>query len=131
MWKSMSEQPVETPKGELECKSKYLYEYSMFWECKEHSKNQILEEDVCDLLNNFSSEIEELNISISLFEDDVARMSKKIGEQQATITALKEENEQLRQKLKSVTMLKDDYEELIESFEKKYGRNIEDVIDDE
>ena len=87
----MSEQPVETPKEDLECKNKYLYEYSMFWECKEHSKNQILEEDVCDLLNKFSSEIEELNISIALFEDDVARMSKKIVEQQAIITALKEE----------------------------------------
>ena len=43
---------------------------------------------------------------------------------------LVEENEQLKEKLQSVTMLKDDYEELIESFEKKYGKNIEDVIDD-
>ena len=32
----------------------------------------------------------------------------------------------IRQKLKSVTMLKDEYEELIESFEKKYGKKIED-----
>jgi len=101
---------TKTPKEDLECKNKYLYEYSMFWECKEHSKNQILEEDVCDLLNKFSSEIEELNISISLFEDDVARMSKKIVEQQATIRKLQDlcgesdsenaklriENEQLR-----------------------------------
>lgn len=47
------------------------------------------------------------------------------------IKELEKENEQLRKKLQSVTMLKDDYEELIESFEKKYGKNIEDVIDDE
>ena len=47
------------------------------------------------------------------------------------IFELKEENEQLKEKLQSVTMLKDDYEELIESFEKKYGKNIEDVVDDE
>ena len=46
-------------------------------------------------------------------------------------TKLEKENEQLKEKLQSVTMLKDDYEELIESFEKKYGKNIEDVIDDE
>ena len=47
------------------------------------------------------------------------------------IQSLEKENEQLKEKLQSVTMLKDDYEELIESFEKKYGKNIEDVIDDE
>lgn len=44
---------------------------------------------------------------------------------------LRDENEQLKKELQSVTMLKDDYEELIESFEKKYRKNIEDVIDDE
>lgn len=47
-----------------------------------------------------------------------------LNEQQATIT-------ELESKLQAVTMLKDDYEELIEDFEKKYGKNIEDVIDDE
>ena len=116
---------AKTPREELECKKKYLYEHSMFWECKYHSKNQILEEDVCDLLNKFSSEIEELNISIALFEDDIATKDKKIEEQQSTLTklkelnddkgkriislirtnkTLKEENEQLRMKLKG-----DDY----------------------
>ena len=91
-------------------------------------------------------------------EEDFCRLFDKLNEQQATISALKEENdilkqklrknyiankqyeemkrlqeenEQLKEKLQSVTMLKDDYEELIESFEKKYGKNIEDVIDDE
>ena len=100
---------TKTPREELECKKKYLYEHSMYWECKEHSKNQILEEDVCDLLNNFSSAIEELNISISLFEDDVARMSKKIGEQQSTIRKLQDlcgesdgENAKLRLKNKEL-----------------------------
>ena len=47
------------------------------------------------------------------------------------LNKLYEENEKLKEKLQSVTMLKDDYEELIESFEKKYGKNVEDVIDDE
>ena len=59
---------AETPKEELECKKKYLYEYSMFWECNDGSKCQILEDDVCDLVN----------------------------EQQATIQSLKEENKQLK-----------------------------------
>ena len=115
---------AKTPREELECEKKYLYEYSMFWECKEQSKNQILEEDVCDLLNKFSSEIEELNISISLFEDDIATKDKKIGEQQATIRKLQDlcgesdsenaklriENEQLRKELKE---LENNYKDLL------------------
>lgn len=45
----MSEKPLEEEK--LDCKKKYLYEYSMFWECNDGSKSQILEDDVVDLLN--------------------------------------------------------------------------------
>jgi len=93
---------AKTLREELECKKKYLYEYSMFFECNDGWKCQILEDDVCDLLNKFSSEIEELNISISLFEDDIATKDKKIGEQQATINKLKEENEQLKKELKGL-----------------------------
>ena len=63
---------AKTPREELECKKKYLYEYSMFFECNDGSKCQILEDDVVRLLN----------------------------EQQATISALKEENEQLRNIIK-------------------------------
>ena len=97
---------AKTPREELECKKKYLYEHSMFWECNDGSKCQILEEDVCDLLNElnkefedceklldskddfihkFKKDIEELEISIKLFEDDVNRLSK--------------ENEQLKKQL--------------------------------
>ena len=102
----------------------------------------------------YDSETEEY---ISVSERGLEEIAKRMNEQQATISALKEENdilkqklrknyiankqyeemkrlqeenEQLKEKLQSVTMLKDDYEELIESFEKKYGKNIEDVIDD-
>jgi len=102
---------TKTPKEELECKKKYLYEYSMFWECNDGSKCQILEEDVCDLLNElnkefedceklldskddfihkFKRDIEELGISIKLFEDDIATKDKKIEEQQATIRKLQD-----------------------------------------
>ena len=125
---------TKTPREELECKKKYLYEHSMFWECKDGSKCQILEDDVCDLLNElnkefedccqlldskddfihkFKRDIEELGISIKLFEDDIATKDKKIEEQQATIRKLQDlcgesdsenaklriENEQLKNKL--------------------------------
>ena len=42
---------AKTPREELECKNKYLYEHSMFWECNDGFKSQILEDDVVDLLN--------------------------------------------------------------------------------
>ena len=102
---------AKTPREELECKKKYLYEHSMFWECNDGSKCQIIEEDVCDLLNElnkefedceklldskddfihkFKRDIEELGISIKLFEDDIAIKDKKIEEQQATIRRLQD-----------------------------------------
>ena len=63
--------------------------------------------------------------------DDFKWQIRQCEKWSAKVKQLKKENEQLQEKLKSVTMLKDDYEELIESFEKKYGKNIEDVINDE
>lgn len=47
---------AKTPREELECKKKYLYEYSMFWECNDGFKSQILEDDVVDLLNELNEE---------------------------------------------------------------------------
>mgnify|MGYP003301230026 CR=1 FL=1 len=59
-----------------------------------------------NLLNIMSDEIEEVGISIKLFEDDVQIKDKKIEEQQAIVEAkdsllsiLSKENEQLRQLL--------------------------------
>jgi len=48
---------AKTPREELECKKKYLYEHSMFWECNDGFKSQILEDDVVDLLNEQQSTI--------------------------------------------------------------------------
>ena len=80
----------------------------------------LVADDCCDLLNTMSDDIEEVEISIKLFEDDVQIKDKKIDEQQATIRKLqdlcgesdgenaklrrenkklKEENEQLRQQV--------------------------------
>ena len=50
---------AETPREELECEKKYLYEYGMFWECNDGSKCQILEDDVCDLLNEQQATIQQ------------------------------------------------------------------------
>lgn len=73
--------------------------------------------EIVDVLNYQDRLIEEQH-------DEIINWTKKY-------VGIKKENEHLNRKLQSVTMLKDDYEELIESFEKKYGKNIEDVIDDE
>ena len=43
-----------------------------------------------DFIHKFKRDIEELGISIKLFEDDIATKDKKIEEQQATIQSLKE-----------------------------------------
>ena len=115
---------AKTPREELECKKKYLYEHSMFWECNDGSKCQILEEDVCDLLNElnkefedcgklldskddfihkFKRDIEELGISIKLFEDDIATKDKKIEEQQATINEYKENWDNLVEKASEIS----------------------------
>jgi len=51
---------AKTPREELECKKKYLYEHSMFWECNDGFKSQILEDDVVDLLNELSTSCRQL-----------------------------------------------------------------------
>lgn len=48
-----------------------------------------------DLLNKMSDEIEEVEISIKLFEDDVQNKDKKILEQQSKITELEKNFEDL------------------------------------
>lgn len=56
----MTEKQLDNTEEKLDCKKKYLYEYSMFFECKEGIKCQILEGDVVDLLNSQDEEIKEL-----------------------------------------------------------------------
>lgn len=92
--------------------------------------------EVVDLLNKQQSTINELQSIINHIKceencEDYDYCCETVCSLYTEIKHLKEENEQLNRKLQSVTMLKDDYEELIESFEKKYGKNIEDVVDDE
>ena len=91
---------AKTPREELECKKKYLYEYSMFFECNDGSKCQILEDDVCDLLNEQQATINQLQSELELTSGEKLfsrrELERKVKEQEATINKLKEENEQLR-----------------------------------
>jgi len=57
---------AKTPREELECKKKYLYEHSMFWECNDGFKSQILEDDVVDLLNELHDENQLLKCALAL-----------------------------------------------------------------
>lgn len=50
--------------------------------------NSLSPSEVVDLLNKMSDEIEEVEISIKLFEDDVQNKDNKILEQQSTINEL-------------------------------------------
>ena len=105
---------AKTPREELECKKKYLYEYSMFWECNDGSKCQILEEDVCDLLNEQQATINNQDEEIKKLKK-TERSWRKIHccnkesnncgiviEQQNTINELMEENEKLKMKIVSL-----------------------------
>ena len=60
----------------LDCKKKYLYEYSMFWECNDGCKSQILEDDVVDLLNELFEENGELRKKL---REDIAFKDKHIS----------------------------------------------------
>ena len=64
------------------------------------------ENEVCDLLNTQQATIQSLKEDkaiaedyANIFEKENVKLRKQIGEQQATITTLKEENEQLRENL--------------------------------
>ena len=77
---------------------------------KEHTvsfevKDEYVAMDLCEKLNSLSDTVEALILDRNKQEEklDIARRNmtkqlEKIGEQQSTITALKEENEKLRQR---------------------------------
>ena len=56
----MSEKRLDNAEEKLDCKKKYLYEYSVFWECNDGFKSQILDSDVADLLNEQQATISQL-----------------------------------------------------------------------
>ena len=68
---------TKTPREELECKKKYLYEYSMFWECNDGSKCQILEDDVVRLLNEQQAIIRRDKMSIKTMMSNMEKLEKE------------------------------------------------------
>lgn len=73
----------------VKCEKRYSYEYSMFWECNDGCKCQILEDDVVDLLNEQQATIIELERKLKKYA--------KIGEEQLKqITDLQDELNECR-----------------------------------
>ena len=111
---------AKTPREELECEKKYLYEHSMFWECNDGSKCQILEDDVVRLLNEQQATIQSLQTELELVSGaklfSRRELERKVKEQQATIRKLqdlcgesdaenmklKEENTSLKQRIRDI-----------------------------
>ena len=104
---------AKTPREELECEKKYLYEHSMFWECNDGSKCQILEDDVVRLLNEQQATIQSLQTELELVSGaklfSRRELERKVKEQQATIRKLQDlcgesdsENAKLRLKSKEL-----------------------------
>lgn len=84
----MTEKQLDNTEERLDCKKKYLYEHSMFWECNDGCKCQILEDDVADLLNEQDRKIKELaskyanrETNITKAVDDILQNSFEIMNQ--------------------------------------------------
>ena len=100
---------AKTPREELECEKKYLYEYSMFWECNDGSKCQILEDDVVRLLNEQ--------------QDTISQLQDLCGESDGENAKLRIENK----KLKEINeQLKDDVYDTLD----KALKTLEEIYDD-
>lgn len=107
---------AKTPREELECEKKYLYEYSMFWECNDGSKCQILEDDVVRLLNEQQEWIEELQVSDEMGWKRAERFEKKCPKElhnkkmyikrlEYKVQKFKEENKQLKEEIERLNGL--------------------------
>lgn len=90
---------AKTPREELKCRKKYLYEHSMFFECNDGSKCQILEEDVCDLLNELVIKCNHLEKENEQLKQSNDRFADTVAKQVSLLIELRKENEQLRNEL--------------------------------
>ena len=105
---------AKTPREELECEKKYLYEYSMFWECNDGCKCQILEDDVVDLLNKQDEKIKELKKENEQLKSDIMLIEKNADRHY-------EENKQLKKEL-------NEYRQVIIDKVQYYEDNLEDFL---
>jgi septal ring factor EnvC (AmiA/AmiB activator) len=134
---------AKTPREELECEKKYLYEHSMFWECNDGSKCQILEDDVVRLLNEQQATIQSLQTELELVSGaklfSRRELERKVKEQQATIRKLQDlcgksdyENAKLRienKKLKAKLKEKEEDEQLYANEIVKLNKEAKEVLD--
>ena len=84
---------AKTPREELECKKKYLYEYSMFFECNDGFKSQILEDDVVDLLN-------EQQTIINKLREENKKLKEINKDKEQDVLHLYKKNEKLKEIIK-------------------------------
>lgn len=82
--------------------------------------NSLSPSEIVDLLNTMSNDIEEVEISIKLFEDDVQIKDKKIEEQQSTIQFLQDEIVELK---KDIDIYKYEEKKHSKSARKLYEEN--------
>ena len=110
----MSEKRLDNAEEKLDCKKKYLYEYTMFWECNEGCKCQILEDDVADLLNKQDEKIKELKKENEQLKSDIMLIEKNADRHY-------EENKQLKKEL-------NEYRQVIIDKVQYYEDNLEDFL---
>ena len=84
---------AKTPREELECKKKYLYEHSMFWECNDGFKSQILGDDVVDLLN-------EQQTIINKLREENKKLKEINKDKEQDVLHLYKKNEKLKEIIK-------------------------------
>ena len=99
---------AKTPREELKCRKKYLYEHSMFFECNDGSKCQILEEDVCDLLNELVIKCNHLEKENEQLKQSNDRFADTVAKQVSLLIELRKENEKLRQIIKDIVCATDE-----------------------
>ena len=106
---------AKTPREELKCRKKYLYEHSMFFECNDGSKCQILEEDVCDLLNELVIKCNHLEKENEQLKQSNDRFADTVAKQVSLLIELRKENEQLK------SARRDDAKEFSALFRQNFG----------
>lgn len=77
----------------VKCEKRYSYEYSMFWECNEGCKCQILEDDVVDLLN-------EQQTIINKLREENKKLKEINKDKEQDVLHLYKKNEKLKEIIK-------------------------------
>ena len=109
----MSEKPKETPKEELECPKKYVYDTGIIFECKDNIRVEIIGEDVVDLLNELATKCSKLEKENEELKQEYLKLDHRHGllhdvcldaecerdSLKKDVESLEKENEQLKTKI--------------------------------